>query len=211
MTLTRTGVLFQAYRYALDPTPRQQAALASHTGGSRFAYNWGLECVRQRREAKAAGSDILVPWSLYELRREWNKAKHKAAPWWADNSKEAYSSGLAALTRALKNWQDSKDGRRAGARMAFPRPKRKGRAPESCRFTTGAIRVEADRHHVTLPRLGRIRTQESTRKLARRLEQRTARIPAATITQSGGRWFVSFPARSSGSSLRLAGPRPSSA
>ena len=116
----------------------------------------------------------------------------KRAPWWADNSKEAYSSGLAALARALKNWQDSKHGRRAGARMAFPRPKRKGRAPESCRFTTSAIRVEADRHHVTLPRLGRIRTQESTRKLARRLEKGTARILAATITQSGGRWFVSF-------------------
>jgi transposase len=70
--------------------------------------------------------------------------------------------------------------------------KRKGRGPESCRFTTGAIRVEADRHHVTLPRLGRIRTHESTRKLARRLEQGRARIMTATITRTGDRWFVSF-------------------
>jgi len=52
--------------------------------------------------------------------------------------------------------------------------------------------VEADRHHVVLPRLGRIKTHESTRKLARRIEQGTARILAATISQSGGRWFVSF-------------------
>jgi putative transposase len=143
-------------------------------------------------EAKAAGEDIQVPWTFFELRRAWNQAKHEVAPWWAQNSKEAYSSGLDGLARALKNWQDSKQGRRAGRRMGFPRRKRKGRGTESCRFTTGAIRVEADRHHVTLPRLGRIRTHESTRKLARRLEQGAARILAAAIVRTQGRWFVSF-------------------
>jgi IS605 OrfB family transposase len=76
--------------------------------------------------------------------------------------------------------------------MGFPKRKRKGRSRDACRFTTGAIRVEPDRHHVVLPRLGRIRTHESTRKLARRLEQGTARILAATISRQGGRWFVSF-------------------
>ena len=80
--------MLQAYRYALDPTPRQHAALASHTGASRFAYNWGLELVRHRLEAKVAGQDVLVPYSLFELRREWNQAKHQAAPWWHENSKE---------------------------------------------------------------------------------------------------------------------------
>jgi putative transposase len=100
--------------------------------------------------------------------------------------------GLDGLARALKNWQDAKHGRRAGGRVGFPVRKRKGRGTESCRFTTGAIRVEADRHHVTLPRLGHIRTHESTRKLARRLEQGTARIMTATVTRTGERWFVSF-------------------
>jgi IS605 OrfB family transposase len=77
--------------------------------------------------------------------------------------------------------------------MGFPKRKRKGRGTESCRFTTGAIRVEADRHHVTLPRIGSVRTHESTRKLARRLERGTARIMAATIIRTTqGRWFVSF-------------------
>ena len=102
------------------------------------------------------------------------------------------TGGLDGLARALKNWQDTKQGRRAGPRMGFPKRKRKGRGTESCRFTTGAIRVEADRHHVTLPRIGRIRTHESTRKLARRLGQGTARIMTATATRRGDRWFVSF-------------------
>ncbi|HEV8163331.1 MAG TPA: helix-turn-helix domain-containing protein [Actinomycetota bacterium] len=192
MGTSRTAVVPQAYRYALDPTPRQRRALSSHAGASRFACNWALEHVRQCMEAKAAGEDIQVPWTLFGLRRAWNRAKHQVAPWWAQNSKEAYSSGLDGLARALKNWQDSKHGRHAGPRMGFPKRKRKGRATDSCRFTTGTIRVEADRHHVTLPRLGRVRTHESTRKLARRLEQGTARIMTATAMRTQGRWFVSF-------------------
>jgi IS605 OrfB family transposase len=184
--------IHQAYRFALDPTPRQQGKLASHTGAARFAYNWGLALVKDRLDRRRAGEDVQVPWSLFELRREWNQAKHEVAPWWPHNSKEAYSSGLDGLARALTNWADARHGRRKGATMGFPRHKRKGRGRDACRFTTGAIRVEPDRHHVTLPRLGRLRTHESTRKLARRLEQGTARILSATISLQGGRWFVSF-------------------
>lgn len=61
------------------------------------------------------------------------------------------------------------------------------------RFTTGAIRIEADRRHVTLPRLGAVRTHESTRKLARRIEAGTARILSATVRQdSAGRWHCAL-------------------
>ena len=186
------ATVHQAYRFALDPTPRQQGRLASHVGASRFAFNWGLALVKERLERRAAGEEVRVSWSLFELRREWNRAKGEVAPWWAENSKEAYSSGLDGLARALQNWQDAKQGRRKGAKVGFPRPKRKGRGREACRFTTGVIRVEPDRHHVSLPRLGRLRTHESTRKLARRLEQGTARILSATISRQGGRWYVSF-------------------
>jgi putative transposase len=185
-------IVFQAYQFALDPTPRQERAAASAIGGARFAYNWGLALVKHRLDARAAGEQVQVPWTLAALRREWNRAKHQVAPWWAENSKEAYSSGLDALARGLKNWADAGAGRRAGKKVGFPRPKRKGRGKQACRFTTGVIRVEADRHHVALPRLGRIRTHESTRKLARRLEQGTARILSATISRRADRWLVSF-------------------
>jgi putative transposase len=120
-------------------------------------------------DQRRAGIDVEVPWTLPELRRDWNRAKHEAAPWWAENSKEAYSSGLDSLARALKNFSDSKAGRRKGRPMGFPRRKQKGRCRDACRFTTGPLRVEADRKHVTLPRIGLLKTHESTRKLARRL------------------------------------------
>ena len=76
--------------------------------------------------------------------------------------------------------------------MGFPRFKTKARAPKKFSFTTGAIRVEPDRHHVVLPRIGRVRTHESTRKLARRLEAGTARILSATVRFTGGRWQCAF-------------------
>src|SRR6266545_5056914 len=122
----------QAYKFALDPTPRQQGALWSHCGAARRAFNWGLDLVKQRLDERATGFDAEVPWTLPALRREWNRAKYQVAPWWRENSKEAYNSGLDALARALQNWSDSKAGRRAGRRMGFPRHKTKRRARPSC-------------------------------------------------------------------------------
>ena len=109
-----TATVMQAYRFALDPTPAQRRALASHCGAARVAHNWGLNLVKTRLDQRRAGENVEVPWTLPELRREWNLAKHEVAPWWAENSKEAYSSGLDGLARALKNWTDSRNGHRKG-------------------------------------------------------------------------------------------------
>jgi len=191
----------QAYRFALDPTPAQIRDLRSHAGAARFAFNHMLALVKSQMDQRGAersygiGEADLSPavgWSLYALRREWNSRKGAVAPWWSENSKEAYSSGLLALSQALGNWSDSRRGKRAGKPVGFPRFKRRGIVC-GFRFTTGAIRVEPDRHHVTLPRLGRIHVTESTRKLSRRIEAGTARLLAATVTcDSRGRWFVAF-------------------
>ena len=186
------ATVLQAYQFALDPSPRKQRSLASHTGAARFAFNWGLELVTTRMDQRRRGEDVAVPWTLPELRREWNRAKHEVAPWWTENSKEAYNSGLDALARALGNWSDSRNGRRKGRPVGFPRRKKKRHARVACRFTTGPIRVLPDRKHIQLPRIGVIKTHESTRKLARRLEQGTARILAATISHRADRWFVSL-------------------
>ena len=45
---TTATTVHQAYRFALDPTSRQQGTLASAVGGARFAYNWGLALVKRR-------------------------------------------------------------------------------------------------------------------------------------------------------------------
>ncbi|MEE3919244.1 RNA-guided endonuclease TnpB family protein [Micromonospora sp. BRA006-A] len=74
----------------------------------------------------------------------------------------------------------------------FPRFKSRRRTAPSVRFTTGTIRVELDRKHIVLPRLGRLKLHESARKLARRIDSGTARIMSATVRRDGGRWHVAF-------------------
>jgi IS605 OrfB family transposase len=76
--------------------------------------------------------------------------------------------------------------------VGFPRFKSRREHAPSVRFTTGVIRLEDDRRHVTLPRLGTIKTHESTRKLHRRIADGRARILSATVRAEAGRWFVSF-------------------
>jgi putative transposase len=201
------GWTAQGYRFALDPTPAQHAVLNSHAGACNFAFNTMVAAVKanldQRVAEKTYGidGDDLTPclgWSMRSLRSEWNRRKHSVAvradgtAWWDQNSKEAYASGCQSLANALQNWSQSRKGERKGPRVGFPRFKSKHHSPRKLRFTTGAIRVEPDRHHVTLPRLGKIRTHESTRKLARRLEAGTARILSVTVSYTGGRWQCAF-------------------
>ncbi|WP_342314647.1 IS607 family element transposase accessory protein TnpB (plasmid) [Mycobacterium avium subsp. hominissuis] len=195
------GWTVQAYRFALEPTPAQLRALASHAGAARFAHNHMLALVKAVVDQRAAERSYGIPenqltpalrWSLPALRKTWNQRKVDCAPWWAENSKEAYNTGLDGLARALDAWSASRRGQRAGRPVGFPRFK-SARAPKAVRFTTGTIRIEPDRRHVTLPRLGTIRTHESTRKLARRIETGAARILSATVRQdSAGRWHCAL-------------------
>ena len=144
----------QAYRFELDPANVTCGALASHAGGARFAHGWALALVKSRldeaarireralaegasaREAEALARSVHVPWSLAALRREWNQAKAQVAPWWAENSKECYNSGLDSLARGLDAWLKSRNGERKGPKIGFPQPRRK-RSRRSFRVTTG--------------------------------------------------------------------------
>jgi putative transposase len=197
----------QAYRFALDPTPTQAAALVSHAGAARFAYNTMLAAVKanldQRNAERSYGvaeTDLTrcMEWSFPSLRKDWNRRKHAVAvggdgaPWWQQNSKEVYANACWALASALSNWAASKNGARRGSAMAFPRFKTKTGSAKTFSFTTGGIRIEPDRCHITLPRIGAIHTLENTRKLARRLDAGTARILRATVRWQRGRWLVSL-------------------
>ena len=205
-------IVTHAYRVALDPTPGQVGALLRHAGAARVAFNWGLARVKanlsQREAERSYGvpEDELTPpvsWSMYSMRKAWNQAKADVALWWAECSKEAYATGLDRLATSLKNWQNSKKGKRKGPQMGF---KTKARAVPSIRFTTGTIRLEESRRHVTLPVLGTIKTHESTRKRHRRIVNGTATVKSATVRRESGRWFVSFTLEVERAERRVARP-----
>jgi putative transposase len=46
--------VIQAFRFALDPTPRQVRYLLRHAGAARLAYNWGLARIRANLDQRAA-------------------------------------------------------------------------------------------------------------------------------------------------------------
>lgn len=182
----RVVLVTQAYRFALDPTPARERALRSHAGAARFAWNWGLAACRDRYDTEGKW------WSSTELHRLWNQVK-KADPaldWWNENSKCVYQEAFRDLDRALRDFVRSRKGARKGRPLGFPRFKRRGRCRDSFRFGSGVMRCAG--RTVTLPRLGTVATHESTRKLARRLENGTARILSATVSRTAHRWFVSF-------------------
>jgi putative transposase len=188
------GWCVQAYRFTLDPTEDQARALARHFGARRKAYNWTVAALKADIEAwHATGVETARP-SLPVLRKRWNTVKDDVcvnadtgAVWWPECSKEAYADGIRGAVDAFWNWQTSRAGKRAGKGVGFPRFKRKGLDPDRVCFTTGAMRVEPDRRHLTLPVIGCVRTHENTRRIERLIRSGRARVLAICVRRNGTR------------------------
>jgi putative transposase len=188
------GWCVQAFGFTLDPTEDQARSLARHFGARRKAYNWTVAALKGDIEAwHATGVQTAKP-SLRALRKRWNTVKNDICGnaetgevWWPECSKEAYADGIAGAVNAYWNWQTSRVGKRAGKRVGFPRFKRKGRDADRVCFTTGALRVEPDRRHLTLPVIGTVRTHENTRRIQRLIGAGRARVLAISLRRNGTR------------------------
>jgi putative transposase len=189
-----TGWMVTAAKFEVEwPAEPDRAGLVpSHFGGRRKAFNWGLAQVKSDLDAKAVDpGHESVDWDLKSLRWAWNRAKNDVAPWWAENSKECYSSGLADRAQGLANWKASKCGARQGRRVGFPRFRSARRDAGRVRFTTGTMRVGGDRRTITVPVIGRLRSKENTRRVQRHLAAGRAQILNMTLSQRWGRLFIS--------------------
>jgi putative transposase len=173
-------IIYQAFRYELDPTNVQRGRLASHAGAARYAWNWALEQIKTALNTRAAGDGTASVPNAIELHRMWNAWKKRPGncAWWSENSKCAYQEAFRDLDRACNAYWRA---RRAGRRVGFPKFKKKGRA-DHFRLTQ-PIRIHP--HAVVLPRIGAIRTKEATTKLR-------GRILSATCRREADRWFVSL-------------------
>jgi putative transposase len=114
------------------------------------------------------------------MRKRWNQVKDTECAdavtgqvWWPQISKEAFADGIRAAVDGYWNWQ-------------------KGRDRDRVTFTTGAICIEPDRRHVTLPRIGTVRTWENTRRLERLIAKGRARVLAVTVSRKGIRLVAAF-------------------
>ncbi|MHB1902655.1 MAG: IS607 family element RNA-guided endonuclease TnpB, partial [Ferrimicrobium sp.] len=200
------SVLFKLYDKAGKPVPSgwtltgatfevewpKESPINSHFGARRFAYNWALATVKSDMDAKKKDENyVSTQWTLAALRKRWNQEKDAIAPWWSENSKEAYASGIDDLAQALSNWTAWKKGKRKGRKVGFPRFKSKRNDQNRVRFTTGTMRFEDNRHTIVLPVIGALHSKENTRRVQRHLAKGNARLLNCTLSERWGRLFVS--------------------
>ena len=175
-------------KVALDPSLAQERLLASHAGASRFAYNAGLDRVKAALDAGK-----VLDWSFFALVNWWNSCKDELAvggdgkPWWSENSKEAYCSGLRSLASALSNWSKSRKGDRKSRKVGFPKFKSKAGSVPRFAYTTGFRLIEGDPKGLWLPRIGRVHCMEN---VAERVNG--AKVLRMTISKRAGRWYASL-------------------
>lgn len=178
------------FKTTLNPTSAQATQLASHVGAVRFSYNWALAHIQANWEAVKTNPEVeYVNTSAYSLRKELNLVKEEIAPWWDQNSKEAFATGTANASRALTNWHR---GRKTGKPVGFPRFKTKYHDTNTgINFTTGVLRLEDTLKHFTVPRIGKIRLFEKQKTLKWLLSQ-GGKISQTTISKQGTKWFIAI-------------------
>ena len=187
--------MLQGFSFALKPTSAQTLLLNRFFGARRFAHNWAVTQIKaQLFVYRWLGVSTPAP-SLYGLRKTWNQQKHTVAvndvtgeAWWRDVSKEVFNDGIRGAVDAYWRWQSSRAGTLAGPRVGFPRYHKKGKRRES--FTINRQRPDENfvgRGCVRIPKIGWVATHESTRKLARLIEQGRGEALAVTVTRKHGR------------------------
>jgi putative transposase len=124
------GHVTRAVEVVLDPSAPQERWLRSYVGSMRAAYNWALADVRDnlavRADERARGipEDQLtraLSWSRESMTARWRQVRDEVHPWHRDVSIHAFRTGLDNAASALKNFSESKTGKRRGARVGFPR------------------------------------------------------------------------------------------
>jgi putative transposase len=193
------------------------AVLARHAGAARFAYNQCLALVKQRLDARSVDGSVVVPWSGFDLINAFNEWKVSAAAgrvmavdaagavtvlatglsWRGGVCQQVFEEAAVDLGRGLAAYTASRQGKRAGRRVGFPRFKRKSSTVASFRIRQkitaggGGIRVgEQAPRSVRLPRIGVLHVREDTRRLRRMLRCGRASIVSATVSCRAGRWRV---------------------
>jgi putative transposase len=161
----------QTFKFELMPGGEQQRDMRRFAGSCRFVYNKALAVQKENHEAgnKFIGYVPMaanLPIWKREVGQEWLK----------DAPSQALQHALKDLERAYKNF--------FAKRAGFPRFKRKG-SGDSFRYPEPKqIKLDQDNSRILLPKLGWLRYRNSRDVLGV--------VRNATVSQSGGKWFVSI-------------------
>lgn len=161
----------QAFKFELMPNGEQRRDMRRFAGSCRFVYNRGLALQKENYEAgKTFIGYVAMAANLPLWKREPDTA------WLKDTPSQALQHALKDLEKAYKNF--------FSGRTDFPRFKRKG-SGDSFRYPEPKqIKFDQANNRIFLPKLGWLRYRNS-RNVSGELRN-------ATVSQSGGKWFVSI-------------------
>ena len=163
--------LLQAYKYELMPDGQQERQMRRFAGSCRFVYNKALALQKERYEQ---GEKKLGYAGLCKLLTEWRNSAETA--WLADAPVHPLQQTLKDLERAYTNF--------FAKRADFPRFKKKGQS-DSFRYPDPKqIKLDHGNNRLFLPKLGWLRYRNSRGVLGV--------VKNVTVSQSGGKWFVSI-------------------
>lgn len=208
----------RAFKYELHVTDDLEPDLWQNAGAARFAYNqchrWftaGLAAYRAQLDAGVEKPDAEVPWSAFSFINRFNAWKNGQLPdspvaadgtWglaWKGEvaSQDVFECAANDYGLSVKNWRESRTGKRQGRKAGFPRPKKKFKSTPSFRLrnrnkpdkVTQAIRADGNRY-VRVPGLGNLRVKGSAKQLRRAMEAGRFHPYSATIKNTHGRWWL---------------------
>lgn len=161
----------QAFKYELRPDGEQARKMRRFAGSCRFVFNQAL--ARQKANHEAGGKFISYVAMAKEL-TGWRNGTE--TPWLKDAPVHPLQHALKDLDRAYSNF--------FAKQAAFPRFKKKGQR-DSFRYPDRKqIKLDQANSRIFLPKLGWLRYRNSRDILGA--------VQNATVSQSGGKWFVSI-------------------
>jgi putative transposase len=110
----------KVYRFRIDPTAKQEAALARYAGARRFVFNWAL----QRRKQTYEQTGKSISWSVLSV--ELTGLKNKPGfEWLKEIDSQLSQQAIADCKKAFDNFFQK--------RARFPKFKKKHSAQLTCR------------------------------------------------------------------------------
>ncbi|WP_189467651.1 RNA-guided endonuclease InsQ/TnpB family protein [Litchfieldella qijiaojingensis] len=164
----------QAFKYELMPDGDQQRQMRRFAGSCRFVFNKALALQKDNYET---GGKFIGYVAMAKQLTAWRNDAETA--WLKDAPVHPLQHTLKDLEKAYKNFFEK--------RADFPRFKRKGQS-DSFRYPDPKqIKLDQANGRIFLPKLGWLRYRNSREALGE--------LRNATVSQSGGKWFVSIQTR----------------
>ena len=164
----------QAFKYELQPNGEQAQEMCRFAGSCRFVYNKALALQKTNHEA---GNKFINYVAMAALLPIWKR--ENGFEWLKDSPSQSLQHALKDLEKAYKNFFEK--------RAEFPRFKKKGMG-DSFRYPDPKqIKLDQPNGRIFLPKLGWLRYRHSRDVLGE--------VRNVTVSQSGGKWFVSIQTR----------------